>query len=251
MSSKFETGHFINLSNFKTLLSYINSLPAYSPDADEIKSTTLTDLCTRVETATNDLIASTSAFQELINDRQRLFAQTMKHASRIVSYLEANISDDAAIKDVKTYYNLLASRKLSRKEKIAADGSISEKTYSTSRMSYHSRAENFQKMVERISTIDGYSPTEAGSSLTALRAAYQALHDMNENVNAEYNKMNMLRNKRDILMYKKDTGLVDSALRVKKYLKFKFGDNSEEYRTSTKLIFRKKQIRIADTTPVE
>ena len=33
MVSRFETGHFINLSNFGTLLTYLATQPAYLPDA--------------------------------------------------------------------------------------------------------------------------------------------------------------------------------------------------------------------------
>lgn len=249
MASKFETGHFINLSNFGTLIAYLGTQPQYSPDAADLSIASLTDYKDEVENATNTLVTEAAQLQQVINDRVQAFAQMQKLATRIMRYLEATSLDSEAIKDVKTFYKELLSKSLTKKEVINEDGSISEKTYSSSHLSYHSKAEHFQQMIARIATMPVYAPSDNAISIASLQAISQELFNHNQQVNAKYQEVVNTRNNRNILMYQKDIGLVDKAKRIKKYLQYKYGTQSDQYNYANSLKFTKKQVRQQDTIP--
>lgn len=249
MASKFESGHFINLAQFQNLNTYLGSQASYAPDAPEIQLPQLTAFAQEVSTATDLLVQEAATLQQVVNDRQQLFAQSIKVARRVMNYLEATSTNQEAIKDVRVHFTDMLSKKVSKKQIVADDGSVSDKSYSSSRLSYHSIAENFQKMVERLATMPVYAPSDNTVQLATLNTAYASLHNINTQVNNQFVTVTNARNHRDQLMYGKDIGLVDRANRIKKYLKYKYGPQSDQYKFASKLIFRRKQIRTNDPIP--
>lgn len=249
MASKFETGHFINLSNFNSLISYLGTQPQYLPDATELSIASLSDRRDEVTDATNNLITQAAQLQQKVNDRQQTFAQIKKIAMRVMRYIEATSTDHEAIKDIKSHHNELKSKNVTKIETINPDGSVSTKTYSNNRLSYFSIAENFQKMVERIATLNNYAPTDSAISITALQNHYQNLHNINTQTNQAFQEVSIARINRDVSMYEKDIGLVDLAIRVKKFAQYKFGMQSDQYKYIQSLVFTKKQIRIQEPLP--
>lgn len=247
MASTFETGHFINLANFGTLLSYLATQPLYLPDAPELRLSALEQYRQEVQTATNNLITQAAVLQQDINNRQQRFAHMRKLAVRLMRYLKANSTDHEAIKDVNTHYRLLTSRPVSRKQVIQEDGTIGGKAYSRSRLSFPSMAENFQKMVERIAAMSRYAPADSSISLPALQARYRELHNSNSDVNTQYQVVHNARCNRNLLLYKKDTGLVDLVYRIKKILQYKYGMRSDQYHYANALRFTKKRIRTGES----
>lgn len=249
MASKFETGHFKNLSNFSTLLTYLATQPTYAPDAAELTLPQLQNFLTDMEDATNQLITDAQATQQLINDRQQTFEQARKLAKRIMLYLEANSTDDEAIKDVRTHYNEMQSKKVTKVQTVNEDGSTSEKTYSSNRLSYTSMAEHFQNMVERLKTVPGYAPSDNAIKIDTLEDLSAALHTANNSIATSFVTVTNTRNHRDQLMYSKNTGLVDLAFRIKNYLKYKYGAQSDQYHFANNLKYTRKQVRINDPVP--
>lgn len=252
MASRFETGHFINLSNFGTLLTYLATQPAYLPDAAALQLVALEQYRQEVNTATNTLVTAGAVLQQEVNNRQELFEQTRTLARRLMRYLTASSTDHEAIKDVNTHYRMLFARPVSRRIIVQEDGTVAEKAYSGSRLSFHSMAENFQKMVERIATMPHYAPADNSIGLTTLQDRYQELHTTNSGVNTQYQMVHNARYNRDLLMYKTDTGMLALARRVKRYLQYKYGLGSEQYHYANALRFTGKQIRtgeLLDETP--
>lgn len=249
MASKFETGHFKNLSNFGTLLTYLSSQPTYAPDADELKLPQLQDFLTQMEQATNQLITDAQAAQQLINYRQQTFEQARKLAKKIMLYLESNSTDEAAIKDVRTHYNEMQSKRVTKVQTVNEDGSTSEKSYSSNRLSYTSMAEHFQNMVARLKTVPGYAPSDNTIKIDTLEDHSAALHTANNDIASSLVTVTNTRNTRDQLMYSKNTGLVDLALRIKNYLKYKYGTQSDQYHFANSLKYTRKQIRTNDPLP--
>lgn len=249
MASKFETGHFKNLANFGTLINYLGTQPTYMPDEVSIQLASLDAQRAEIEMATTNLVAHAAELQVSINTRQQQFAQMRKFATRLMRYLEAIGVDTDTLNDVKTHYKNLSTKKLGRVEKIGEDGSVSEKTYSSSRLSYESMAENFQKMVARIASISNYAPNEQAIQINNLNAQYEQLHNTNEQVNAQFQLVYNTRNLRDQLMYSKGSGLYDIVMRIKKYLQFKYGLQSDQVKYANTLTFTRKQIRIQGQLP--
>lgn len=246
MSSKYETGHSKNMANFHTLITYLESQPDYAPDADELKLAALTAFKTEVETASDHLVEVARAMQQIINDRQALFADARDTANRIMNYLESNITDKEAIKDVRTFHNEMKSKPLSRTEIIKDDGTTSEKTYSSNRLSYDSIAEHFHNIVERLKTVPGYAPSDNKIKLATLMTQSEGLLKINKDIASHFVIVTNARDLRNSLMYTDDTGLVDKANRIKKYLKYKFGNKSDQYHFAHNLKYSDKKIRKTD-----
>lgn len=244
MASKFETGHFVNLNHFNALLQYLATLPQYAPDVEDLQLAPLQSFRDQMTTTMNQLYEESATLQQMVNNRVQYYDQTNKMAARIMRYLEANATDEAAIADVRAHYNSMKSKKLSRKETVGEDGNINVKTYSSNRLSFVSKAEHFQKMVERMATMSGFNPTDAAITLNNLKTRYQDLNSINSDINAQVQKVNNIRNERDQLMYQKTTGLVDRAARIKKYIQYKYGHQSDQEKALKSFKFKKKQVRL-------
>lgn len=74
-----------------------------------------------------------------------------------------------------------------------------------------------------------YAPNETELQITSLQAKAQDLRDKNNQVATAYTAVSNARLERNRILYQENTGLVDTALDVKKYLKSLFGASSAEY----------------------
>ena len=90
--------------------------------------------------------------------------------------------------------------------------------------------ENFASFVDLVSSVPSYTPNETELTTASLTAYLGELQTANTNViNAEVVYSNA-RISRNTILYAENTGLVDIALEVKKYVKAVFGATSPQYK---------------------
>ena len=84
-------------------------------------------------------------------------------------------------------------------------------------------------MISVLESEPSYAPNEADLKVTALNAKAVDLKDKNSKVAIAYTGVNNSRIDRNKTLYKDDSGLVDTATEVKKYIKSVYGATSPEF----------------------
>jgi hypothetical protein len=88
----------------------------------------------------------------------------------------------------------------------------------------------------------GYKPNEAALKVSTLKAQLGSLQAANTAVRATYTAWNNHRIMRDNIFHNGLTGMVQTALQAKKYVKSIFGTTSAQFKQVNGLEFRNKRI---------
>lgn len=237
MTSTSETGHAKNVANFETEISFCTAYgTAYNPSKESLKLEALNALLTQSRTSNSEVTDAKNQLDLTINQRQIKFNPLKPTATRIISALEVTDAYRQTIDDAKSINNKIQGRRSTAKPKEGEE----VRTISTSQQSYDSLLDNFLKLIDLVASEPSYTPNETELQVASLQAYAQELQTSNTNViNANTAYSNTLIS-RDNTLYADDTGLVDTALDVKKYVKSVFGVTSPQYKQISKITFRKK-----------
>ena len=238
MASTSETGYNINIANLQQLIQYAQSLGAsYNPAKDYLSITNLQALHTSAASALTNVQTAKAQLIAAVNARQSAYAPLKKLATRIINALDASDVDAAIVKDARTYVNKINNAKIKNEINPTDDGSVSNKTISTSRQSYNSLAENLSMLITLIANTPAYNPNETSLKVSNLQTYLQELHTANTQLNTALSHMSNARYTRDALQFMPKTGLVDISLDFKKYIKSLYGGDSHQYKTVSNIGF--------------
>ena len=243
MASTSETGHAKNVANFQDMRSFVAGYgAAYNPSKASIKAPALLakdTACIAALAATNAALAPNITN---VNAREIQFALIPTLVSRIVNAAQASDISPEAIADVKSIARKLTGRRAKAKiEPVQDDPATpedeSKKSSSSSQMSFDSRIENFDKLIQGLIANPGYAPNEADLKVTALQAFLVAMKATDTAVIASSTALSNARIDRNVELYKVPTGLVPIANDVKSYVKSLFGPKSPQFKQLSKLKF--------------
>ena len=243
MASTSETGHAKNVANFDDQNSFVTGYgTAYNPSKASIKLTALQALSTSAKNAITAVNTALSAYTNAVASRDTAFTPLSKYVTRVMNALKATDTTDRIDESVRSIVRKIqgtrASAKLTEEEKktfAAAGKEVIE--ISASQMSYDSRLDNFDKLVKLLAGIPLYAPNEADLKITALTAMYNDLKAKNTAVVTTSSQLSNTRISRNDILYKKLTGLADTAMDIKSYIKSVFGATSPQYKQVSKLEF--------------
>jgi hypothetical protein len=243
MSSTSETGHAKNVANFEDLISFCTAYgTAYNPSKAGIKLTALNTKRTNANTQLNNIKTAKIAFDNATNERMIAFKDLRKRATRIINALDATDATAQIIADAKTINKKIqGKRATSTDKKPKTEPETPKKTASSSQQSYDYQIDHFAKLIELLSTEPLYKPNENDLKLTALNTYLTTLKTTNTNVVNTYTAYSNAQINRDKVIYASETGLVDIALEVKKYVKSVFGADSPQYKQVSKIAFKNRK----------
>lgn len=239
MASSSETGHALNVAHLEDLITYcVGYGNKYNPMNASLQiaslNTMLADAKTSLSTTNNTL----SIYRSAVADRENQFKELSSLVAKVLSSVESlnlpsNITDNikAIVKKIKGTV----------KKKSETNSTSSTKSISTSQMSYDSRTENLDKLIQLLGTIPSYLPNEVELQIQSLTSFHQALTAHNLNVQNALVNLENARIQRDKILYDEINGLVNLAGVAKKYIKSLFGATSIEYKQVSKLSFQKKK----------
>jgi hypothetical protein len=253
MASKTETGHAKNTANFEKLIAACKSYGAkYNPSNTEITLAELQKILDNANTALKTVKTTKAPFDNAVNARQIAFEPLSKLTTRVISSLAATKATEQVVKDAKTVGRKLQGRRAVaiKEEGLPANREAGDpipgidvaleqevRHISTSQMSYDSRIDNLEKLITVLSAEALYQPNEADlktQSLTDLLTNLRKLNTDVINTSNPYSNSVIERNK---VLYAENTGLVDNAFEVKKYVISVFGTTAPEYKKISKLKF--------------
>ena len=241
MTSTSEVGHAKNVANFQDLIAYCTAYgTTYNPPKIALQIPSLNTLYTNAQTEISNVATAKNAFDTATGDRQVAFEPLKSLATKVFNFISVTDATEQTIADAKTINNKLqGSRAGTIAENPTPEGGTSPNTVSVSRQSYDSLTENFSAFIDLVSSIPSYTPNETELTVDSLTTFRDNLQTANTNViNAEVAYSNA-RISRDNILYAENTGLVDTALDVKKYVKAIFGATSSQYKQISGIKFTK------------
>jgi len=247
-SSRSETGHAKNVANFGKLVSFCTGYGAdYNPSNPGIA---LEALFTLQNGAWEAIIAVNSALPAYIKalaTREKAFKPLSKLITRVINALKAANPGaeiiNKAVPLVRKLQGRRATAKLTEEEKqelIAQGKEVNEA--SSSQLSFDSRIDHLDKLINLLSSIPEYNPNETELQIASLTALLGDLKVKNEAAIAAATPLSNARIARNNILYNNGAGLVDKALNVKAYVKSIYGASSPQYHQISGMEFKRYKI---------
>lgn len=244
MPSTSETGHAKNVANFEDLISFCTGYGAtYNPSKEALTIAKLIDLQTQAKTSLQQTKTTKTGFDNTTNARQLAFKDLKPLATKVVNALAVSGATALAVADAKTINRKIQGAKANSSTKPPTTPpdpnapSPTDKTISTSQQSYDSLIDHFTKLIEAVSQDANYKPNETELQIASLQTKLDSLKAANTNLVNSFTSWSNARINRNTILYNPLTGLVQTALEVKKYVKSVFGATSPQFKQVSGLEF--------------
>jgi len=240
-----ETGHAKNVANFEDLISFCTGYGAsYNPSKAAIKLPALNTLHTEAVSKLAAVNSAQTPWSNTISAREIVFEPLSKLITRIVNSLETSDVPKQVVDNAKTIARKIQGKRATPKNTTAptdpaAPVEENSKNISASQMGFDNRIENMDKLIQLLSAQTGYAPNETELTTAALTSMLTNMRTANTAAINAFTPLSNSRIERNKTLYQAETGLVDVAGDVKKYVKSVFGGTSPQYKQVSGLKFTK------------
>lgn len=239
MASTSETGHAKNVANFQDLIAFVTGYGTiYNPSKNALKLTQLTSLQAAAQTKIADVVAKNTTFNNAVNDRMTAFGGLKSLSTRLINALESTDAAKEKINDAKTFNRKLQGKSAAPTAAPTDPNTPAPTSISTSQQSYDQQIQHFAGLISVLQSEASYTPNENDLKIATLSAKQADLVAKNNAVSTAYTNVSNSRIARNKTLYDPTTGLVDTALEVKSYIKSIFGASSPEYKQVSKIQFK-------------
>ncbi len=243
MSSTSETGHAKNVANFQDLISYCSKLSKYYPTK---KALSVANLTTQYGNATVNLTSLKDVERDCgnaVNARQQAFASLPTLSTRLINALADTDASKELIADAASINRKIQGKRAKPvKEKATppegGPTAAESKTISVAQLSYDYQLDHFEKLITLFSKEPSYKPAEPDLQLASLNTLFALMKSTNQAVINQQAAFQTAIISRNELLYKEDTGIVDTAASVKKAVRSIYGASSPEAKNINKIKFR-------------
>jgi hypothetical protein len=238
MASVSETGHFVNLENYKLIIERITGFGAdYAPLTDKIKIPTMTAQWTAADGLHQAYIVSLEATRLPVNSREDLFDVLTDRVKKSLNLYKSTNATKRSKKDAKGWADKITGNNI--KVKKLEDGTPDPKSVSNSQLSFTKRADNFKHLVEIYKSDTNYATTEVDISTAKLLLLLADINALNTTIGGLITDASLKRIARNESLYLEDTGIIDVSLACKDYVKSKYGAQSAEAKMVTSIPLRR------------
>lgn len=254
MSSTSETGHAKNVANFEDLISFcIGYAATYNPSNETLKVANLQTQLVDAQALIKQSNTTETAFDKATNKRTIAFRPLKPLATRIINSLDATEASAETVKDARTINRKLQGQraipKSTPKSTTTSQQSsplpaplgelegASDKTISVSQQSFDQQIEHFAKLIALLEGDSNYTPNETDLNISGIQAKLSDLRATNTDVINAYTNWSNTRIARGNALYNPLTGLVNTALNIKKYIRSIFGTD-QRYKQVSGLQFK-------------
>lgn len=241
MASQFETGHAKNVANFQELTAFVVGFGnAYNPTKNALKVPQLNALLAEAQNKLTDVVAKNTSYNNAVNERVLEFGSVRELATRLVNAIQATDASAEKIRDAKGFNRKLQGKRATQTAPTttSTDAPAPNKI-SASQQSFDQRIQHFAGLVSVLASEPSYSPNENDLKITTLSAKQASLQAKNTAVAIAFANVSSSRIARNNTLYDDTTGLVTTALEVKKYIKSVFGAASPEFAQVKGIEFKK------------
>ncbi len=236
MATNYETGHAVNISNFKLMIDRCSVIPGYNPSNTDLTIANMTLRWQTADTAHQTLTSAVQSSKNPINSREILYKPIQKLTTKALNYFESTKASKQVKKDAKGLADKL--RGFNTKIPKLADGTPDPNHVSQSHLSYVQKQDTFKQLLDLFSSDPNYVPNEPELSLPTLQALNTSMKSANDNIGTIIAPVLSARVTRDNALYQEETGMLDIAAACKDYVKGLIGSNANS-RLITGIRFRR------------
>ena len=244
MSANTETGHVTTVSNFNELIKIVKlHAGKYQPSNPALSITNLESIATEAQQAIKEINNLSPQYTIPAANRELAFKPMSKLCTRVINSLKVSGANegvvDGAVSINRKIQGERATAKITEEEKLALKEQGKEVVeISSSQLSYDNRLNNFDKLIKYLANVTEYAPNEDDLKVASLKDVFTSLEEKNNAAKEIGEPLTNARIARNKILYTPKTGLVDTALDVKKYILSVFGTGTPEYKQVSKLAFR-------------
>jgi len=236
-------GNDQNMIKFGNLITYVSTLGnSYNPSVESLSIAGLNLLKQQGQTSIDFVNSYEINYKNAIAARITTFDGFDSQVTRAINALRISGVSEPTLEQAEAIVRELrakrASDKLSADEIAAAKEKGSEiKQNTLHNATFDRKIENFSKLVLFLSAIPLYKPNEPDLSVEGLNARLTDMRTKNTDKTLADANLGAARRNRDVILYAKKTGLIDTALKAKLYVKSVFGAGSKEYKQISDISF--------------
>lgn len=226
-----ETGHARNVQRFQEMVTFVAGWgPSYDPTNPAILLAALQSKLTGANAAIDSVSDAVAQLKNAQNERENKFGGLRKLTTRMVNYYDSTGAAANKVADAKSLKRKIDGK---RAETLVDDPSTPEDEsaggISVSQQSYTQLVEHFDNLLELFGQDPLYDPNETDLTIATNDTLSTEMKTANTNVINNNVNTSMSRGGRDTELYADDSGLVDVAMFVKKYVKAAYGTDSMQY----------------------
>ena len=240
MSSTIETGHAKNVATFEDLISFCTGYStSYNPTKNAIKLAALNLQLSATAASLQAVKTAKTAYDNATNARELAFKPLKSLATKVVNALAATDAAQPTIADARSINTKLQGRraKATPKPEPGTENDPPAKTASVSQQSFDKLIDHFSQLIVTLTAEPKYVPNENELKIVSLNILLTDLKAKNTVAINATTALSNARIARDRLLYAEGTGLADTALAVKQYVKSLFGATSPQYKQVSGLKF--------------
>ena len=227
MPSSSETSFGARLLRAKTLQSYINNFTGYNPPRTQETAADLNILLDDIATINATESSLQQNYNTAVNNRYNAFRtdtiSVFKLLAPIRGAVEAQFGKGSTeFNQIDSIVKKIRDAKLIRKP---ATDTTPETTISSSEQSYGSSTQYFNDIINTLSQLPNYNPSNVNIQVASLQTFATQLNTLNTQVATTYQNLRTARHKR--LDYYNE--LSERGKRIKAYVKANYGVLSQEY----------------------
>ena len=242
MASVSETGHAKNVANLQDLISFVTGYGAtYNPTKNALKLPQLNALATTSQANLADVVIKNTAFNNKVNERVVAFSNLKSLSTRLINALQTTDATTEKIADAKGFNKKLQGVRAKTVTTPPDPNAPAPATISTSQQSYDQQIQHLAGIISVLQSETTYAPNENDLKIVTLTAKQADLTTKNNAVATAYTNISNSRISRDTTLYGTDTGLLDIASEVKKYVKSVYGATSPQFAQVKGIVFTKKR----------
>lgn len=242
MTSQSETGHAKNISAFKTIINFCQGYGAdYNPAADPLKLNNLQTQLSNVQTAQSEFIKKQTTLNIATDKRIKTFEQLKPLTTKTLNALSVSGVSPNNLDTAKTITRKIFGKRAAKVKQPADPGQPPINTVSVSQLSYANQVAHFSSFIELLSSLPEYKPNENELKISSLQAYLGQLESVNASLTQAATDASNSQIIRNNYLYAPSTGIIDTALQLKAYVKSVYGATSPQYKQVSGIEFSRKR----------
>ena len=230
------------MANLQDLISFVTGYGAtYNPTKNALKLPQLNALATTSQANLADVVTKNTTFNNKVNERVVAFSNLKSLSTRLINALQTTDATTEKIADAKGFNKKLQGVRAKTVTTPPDPNAPAPATISTSQQSYDQQIQHLAGIISVLQSETTYAPNENDLKIVTLTAKQADLTTKNNAVATAYTNISNSRISRDTTLYGTDTGLLDIASEVKKYVKSVYGATSPQFAQVKGIVFTKKR----------
>ncbi|MBL7731800.1 MAG: hypothetical protein JNM88_11535 [Chitinophagaceae bacterium] len=243
MSSTSEKGHAKNVANFETLITCCTGYGAdYQPSNALLEIGKITPQWQEAKNLLSNVDTYLTEHNAAVNARVKVFKPLKKLSTKLINSLASSKAAPETIEDAKGFKRKIDGVRAQKvipaqptpENPAPVDNSISPNQQSIDQMIQH-----FGRLIKLLANEPKFKPNEEDLKIPAITALHTEMEKVNTLVKQTAVALSSSRIKRNTALYNLETGLVQTAADIKKYVKSVYEAGSPQYKQISKIQFRR------------